>query len=121
MKLAPYARELIAARKRGLRINLHVIAGEHAWRRAGKLNPPSVLCLPPEESFESFDWSCVAGLHVTLAVWNRPPQSVDAFARHLVLAGAELVAALGAQHDGERVMRCEPTYYRLAARTRRVA
>ena len=94
LKAPPYARDLIAAKRRGESLNLFVHAGDHAWQRAQRRAPPHVLCCPPDDEFKSFDWRCVSGLDLTLVIWNRDPEFVDAFARHLVRSGATLVAAI---------------------------
>lgn len=114
MKAPAYARDLVRMRKAGGVPNLFIMAGDRAWDRARSRPAGSVLVLPHDESFEAFDWRCVRGLCVTLVWWNGEPATIDAFARHLILAGAELVAALGAIHDGSGVMSCQPTFYRLA-------
>lgn len=75
-------------------MNVFVHAGAESWRRAKNRPQPHVLCCPPNSGFEEFDWACVAGLGLTLVVWNRPDQFVDDFARHLVRCGASMVAAL---------------------------
>ena len=93
-KSPPFANSLIAAKRKGARLNVFVHAGDHAWRRAKSRPEPHVLCCPPDADFTDFDWSCVAGLDLTLIVWNRTPDHVDAFAKHLVKAGASLVAAI---------------------------
>ncbi|MEO8313252.1 MAG: hypothetical protein ABI645_00525 [Pseudomonadota bacterium] len=111
-KLPPFSKELIAARRSGVKLNVHLHAGDHAWRRAKYRHPPHVLCCPPDSNFEDFDWSCVRGLDITLIVWNRRWEEVDAFARHLVVSGSTLVAALGAFHDGGKITACESTFYR---------
>lgn len=113
-KLPPFARELVTARRRGQRVNLFIHAGDRAWDRARSRRPPDVLCLPPGEDFRTFDWSIVRGLSLVLVWWNGSPAEVDAFARHLVLSGAELVAALGATHDGKHVGAVRSTFYRPA-------
>jgi hypothetical protein len=101
-------------RKAGRLPNLFIMAGDHAWDRARSKPAGSALVLPRDESFDAFDWRCVHGLSVTLVWWNGDPATIDAFARHLIHAGAEMVAALGAQHDGYGVTSCQPTFYRLA-------
>ena len=94
LKAPPYARELIAAKRRGESLNVFVHAGDHSWRRAQRRAVPHVLCCPPDDQFLSLDWRCVSGLSLTVIVWNRPAQFVDDFARHLVISGAVLVAAI---------------------------
>lgn len=94
LRLPPYAREVVAAKSRGERLNLFVHAGAEAWRRASGRPSPHVICLPPDKDFGDFDWSCVGGLTVTLVVWDRPGTFVCAFAEHLVRCGAERVAVL---------------------------
>jgi hypothetical protein len=118
LALPPYARELLTARKRGLHPNVFVHAGDRAWERARFRLPPNVLCLPPDALFADYDWQCIRGLYPTLIVWNRPPDFVDGFARHLVQSGARMVAALGALHNGERVIDCSPVYYKPTAARR---
>ncbi len=93
-RLPPYARELLIAKRRRLRIDLIIAGGDYAWRRAAGRAPPHTLCCPSIEAFEEFDWSCVDGLAPTLVVWNRAPEHVDRFARHLVTCGAASVAAI---------------------------
>jgi hypothetical protein len=92
--LPPFGRELAEARRRGEFVNVFVHAGDHAWDRARRRAPPEVLCLPPDESADTYDWTVVKGLQITLIVWNRDEAFVDSFARALVIAGATLVAAL---------------------------
>jgi hypothetical protein len=120
-KLPPYARELMAARRRGVQVNLHLMAGDHAWRRAKGRSPPHVLCLPSGDSFDAFNWSCVSGLDVTLAVWNRPLEFVDGFARHLIHAGARRVAALGAHVVEDGAVRAVETTIYMPTRQRGAA
>lgn len=114
MKVPPFGRDLLKVRKHAGIPNLFILAGDHAWERARSRPAGSILLLPPGEDFHLYDWRCVRGLDLTLVWWNGTPEIVDAFARHLVLAGATLVAALGAIHDGYNVTRCEPVFYRLA-------
>lgn len=120
LRAPPYSKELIAARKRGEVVNVYLHAGDHSWRRVSRRRPPHILCLPPEQDFTEFDWSCIHGECITLVVWNRNDKWVDAFARHLVISGAELVAALNAEHDDRRVTRCFLLRYR-PSRARRAA
>jgi len=112
MKLPPFGKELQTARKAGQLPDVWIMAGDHSWNRARARKPPRVLCLPPDAEFTEYDWRCVAGLHPTLVAWNWPPDRIDAFARHLVHAGARLVAALAAEHDGVRVVSCRPVFYK---------
>ena len=118
MRAPPFSRELLRARKSGATPNLFIHAGEHAWERARSRPAGSVLLLPPGDDFRGYDWRCVRALPLTLVWWNGSPDLVDSFARHLVHSGADLVAALDAEHDGSRVVRCEPVFYRLAPRRR---
>lgn len=111
MKAPPFARELVAARRRGEPINLHVFAGDHSWRRAQSRRPPHVLCLPPGDDPKQYDWKCAAGLSVTIAAWNLPPDQVEELARELIHAGAQLVVALAGLHDGHRVFDCTTSFY----------
>ena len=115
--IPPYGHELLRARRQGVSLNVFVHAGDRSWDRARMRAPPHVLCLPPDESFRAYDWSAVKGLELTLVVWNRPPEQVDSFARHLVSCGAKLVASLGASVDdqGKVAIAC-PLFYRPAHR-----
>jgi hypothetical protein len=92
--LPAFGRELQEARRRGEFPNVFVHAGDHAWDRAHRRAPPEVLCLPPDESAESYDWTVVKGLAVTLVVWDREEAFTDAFARLLVISGATLVVVV---------------------------
>ncbi len=117
----PFARELTAARRRRDSLNVFIHAGDHAWRRAKLRRAPNVLCLPPDADFDSFNWSVINGLAVTLVCWNWPPERVDAFARHLVLAGASLVAAIGAAVENDRALSAPAVIYKPAPAVARVA
>lgn len=111
----PYATELLAARRRGALPNVYIVAGDFAWRRAKRRGTTIDIPVPPDEDFTQIDWRCLAGLHVTLVVWNRPPDFVDALARHLVISGAALVAAIGQLRasDGD-VLESATLFYRPA-------
>lgn len=98
-QLPPYARELLAARRRGRPVNLFVHAGDYAWRRAKSRPPGEGLCLPSDD-FPAFDWRCIEDLSLVLVVWNRPPEFTAELARHLVRSGAALVAAIGRDESG---------------------
>lgn len=93
-KPPPFAKSLIAAKSKRLPLNVFIHAGEHSWRRAKNRPEPHVLCCPPDADYATFDWTCVGGLELTLIVWGRDEEYVDAFAAHLVRAGAKLVAAI---------------------------
>ena len=92
--LPPFGRELYEARKRNESPNVWVFAGEHSWKRAQGRRPPEVLCLPPDEPADAYDWSVCRGLAITLIVWGRDETFMDSLARLLVISGATLVAAL---------------------------
>jgi hypothetical protein len=93
-KFPPFANAVVAAKRRGQQLNVFVHAGDQSWRRAKSRAQPHVLCCPPDADFKDFDWGCVAGLSITLVVWNRPAELVAEFAMHLVRCGAALVVAL---------------------------
>jgi hypothetical protein len=113
LPLPPFGRELAIAVRRRQQVNLFVHAGHRAWERARYRKPPNVLCLPPGDDFQNYDWSCVRGVDLALVVWNWPQEQVDLFARHLVaVGGASLVAALSAEHDGNRVFRVRHELYK---------
>jgi len=102
--LPPYGRELAEARRRGEAVNLFVHAGVGAWERAKARGAPHVLCLPPGSDFNSFDWTVVRGLSLMLIAWDLDEADVEAFGRHLVTCGAELVMAPVMGSSGVRTL-----------------
>jgi hypothetical protein len=103
LPLPPYGRELTDARRRGQKPNVHIHAGDRAWDRAKMRKPPEVLVCPSDADYRQYDWTACRGLSVTLIVWGRDAEAVEAFAEHLIRSGAELVCTLNAfeGEDGE--------------------
>ena len=84
-RIPPFGRQLNAARMSGYApemLNVHLMVGARAWDRARLRAPPHVLVLPSDDSPESFDWQCVAGLTITVQGASEPDE--DRLARLVI-------------------------------------
>jgi hypothetical protein len=94
----PYSREVIAARRAGEAVNVHIHVGPTAWDRAAKWAPGDRVVVPldMDHSPSDFNFEFLEGLAVTL-------NALDA---DLVLARQVAVAAV--EHGASLVVLLHP-------------
>jgi hypothetical protein len=95
-KLPPYAREVIAARRAGEAVNVHIHVGKRAWDRAAKSGPGYrlVVFLDRDHSPADFDFEFLEGLAVTLNAVDADLTRARQVAISIIKQGAVLVVLL---------------------------
>jgi hypothetical protein len=75
-------------------VNLFVFAGQGAWAKAKRRPAGHRVAVPPEQSWNEFEWSFVRGLGVTVIATGLGETDLCEFGTHLVRRGATTVAGL---------------------------